>query len=155
MKFLGNKKVPQGTNEVPWKKTFIKNKKSSPKKRVISLGNNFLGQRPKFPMDKGNFLKKQWTLLGEGPKFLKETYVLNLFVITTFSFSFLYRLATYHSKGFEEGYNFVSESTSIIIHIMVAPWANHVPRWTNVSNFLCDNNFFIWILIEVYSITKL
>jgi hypothetical protein len=53
----------------------------------------------------------------EGPKFFWETYVLNFFGNITFSCLFLYRHATSHWKGLKEGYNFVVESTLIIIHM--------------------------------------
>jgi hypothetical protein len=45
------------------------------------------------------------------------TYVLNFFATMTISFSFLYKLATYYWKAFEEGYNFVLENMSIKIHM--------------------------------------
>jgi hypothetical protein len=62
----------------------------------------FIGERPKLPTEKHTFCKKQCI-------FLTETYVLNFFVITTISHLFLYKLAKYHWKGLEEGYNFVIE----------------------------------------------
>jgi hypothetical protein len=55
------------------------------------------------------FPKEQSTSPGERSKFLEETYVPNLLAIIAISYLFLYSLVTYHSKGFEEMYNFVVE----------------------------------------------
>jgi hypothetical protein len=53
----------------------------------------------------------------ERPKFLRETYVLNLFVIIVIFFFKIYSLAAYHWKGFKESYNFVVGNISIKIHM--------------------------------------
>jgi hypothetical protein len=50
-------------------------------------------------------------------KFLRETYVLNLFVIIIISLLFLYSLVNYHWKGIKERYNFVVGNISIKIHM--------------------------------------
>jgi hypothetical protein len=72
----------------------------------MSLGSN------EFSLGKKHFPWVQCIFLGERSKFLWETYVPNLFVIITISCLFLYRLTTYHWKGFKEGYNFVVGNTS-------------------------------------------
>jgi hypothetical protein len=68
------------------------------------------------PWEKCNFHKEQ-CFPQERPKFLGETYVPNLFVITTISYPFLYGLVTYHEKSLEENYNFVIGITLIRIHL--------------------------------------
>jgi len=65
----------------------------------------------------GTSFGEQCTFLQEKPKFPKETYVLNLFVITIMSFFKKYVIATYHWKGFKESYNFVGENISIKIYM--------------------------------------
>jgi hypothetical protein len=94
----------------------------------------YLGQLKFLPMDMiiphGNkilklFLGEQWTFPMERPTFSEETYVLNIFVIKIISYLFLYMLATYHSKGFEENYKFVVGSTLIRIH-MQKLWSHKV-----------------------------
>jgi hypothetical protein len=72
----------------------------------------FLGEGPKFLREKGTFPKKQCI-------FLRKTYVLNLFAITTISCLFLYRLVNYHWKGLEEGYNFVIGNISKTSHAKI------------------------------------
>jgi hypothetical protein len=68
-------------------------------------------------VEKGTFLREECTFLGERPKFPKKTYFLNLFAIIVISILFLYAIATYHWKSFEESYNFVSGNASIKIHM--------------------------------------
>ncbi len=74
MKFLGSEKVPQGTNEVPCKTTFMKNKKGFPRKRAISLGiNEFsLGKGPSSPQTRAIFSRSNELYLGKGPSSLKK-----------------------------------------------------------------------------------
>jgi hypothetical protein len=76
-----------------------------------------LEEGPKFLVEKGTFHGEKCTFLGERPKFPRETYFKNLFVIIIIIFLFLYVIATYHWKGFEESYNFVSGNASIKIHM--------------------------------------
>jgi hypothetical protein len=51
------------------------------------------------------------------PKYPGETYIQNFLAITFISCLSLYRLATYHWKGFEERYNFVVEKNLIGTHM--------------------------------------
>jgi len=76
-----------------------------------------LEEGPKFLVEKGTFHGEKCTFLGERPKFPRETYFKNLFVIIIIIFLFLYVIATYHWKGFEESYNFVSGNALIKIHM--------------------------------------
>jgi hypothetical protein len=92
---LGKKRLSASPNQVPH------GIKKIPHKIM-----NFFGGRPKFGREKGTFLKKQYI-------FLRETYVLKLFAITTISCLFLYRLIHCYWKGLEDGYNFVIAYTSI------------------------------------------
>jgi hypothetical protein len=81
------------------KETFMKNKKNSPGKEAISSRSNelSLGKGPSSPRTRTTTSRSnELNLLGEEPKFLKETYVSNFFVTIIISFSFLYRLVTYH-----------------------------------------------------------
>jgi len=55
-----------------------------------------LEEGPKFLMEKGTFHGEKCTFLGERPKFPRETYFKNLFVIAIIIFLFLYVIATYH-----------------------------------------------------------
>jgi hypothetical protein len=45
-------------------------------------------------------------------KVFKGNKCFEIFATMIISYSFLYRLATYHWKAFKEGYNFVFENTS-------------------------------------------
>jgi hypothetical protein len=72
-------------------------------------------EKMKFPKEQMKFLEKH--IYEKLEKFPRVTYVLNFFATMTISYSFLYRLATYHWKAFKEGYNFVLENTSIKIHM--------------------------------------
>jgi hypothetical protein len=51
----------------------------------------------------------------ESLMFPKDTYVSNLFAITIISFLFLYIIAPYHWKDFENNYNFIDGNISIRI----------------------------------------
>jgi hypothetical protein len=100
-------------------------KKKFPKEQRI-----FLGERLKFPKEKDNFPQKQCSFprkglssLGRKATSLRKrlsspwnSHVPNNFTISTISCWLLYRLATYHWKVLEEGYNFVVENISIKIH---------------------------------------
>jgi hypothetical protein len=76
-----------------------------------------LGEGPKFLEEKGTFPKEPYMFSRERLKFIKKTYVPNLFAITNISCLFLYSFATYHWKGFEESYNFVVANILIKIHM--------------------------------------
>jgi hypothetical protein len=64
-----------------------------------------------FPKEKGTFSREQCTFLKDMIKFFEKTYVLNIFIITTISYLFLYRLITYFWKGLKKIYNFVVGNT--------------------------------------------
>jgi len=101
-------------------KNFPSEKYNFPREQWI-----FLGERPKFFEKKDTFLREQCIFPREMPKLPKETYVPNLFAITVISFLFLYVIATYHWKGFEESYNFVGGNISIKIHMQTL-WSNKI-----------------------------
>jgi len=92
-------------NEVPRKTTCTKKKNSSLKINEFSLRNGPSSLGRKVTSPRSNRLSP------------KNNHVSNRFVITTISCSFLYKFMTYHWKDVEKGYNFVVESTSIIICI--------------------------------------
>jgi len=70
-----------------------------------------------FPKEKPTSLRTNELFLEERPKFFRETYVPIFLTIIIISFLFLYKLAIYHCKGFNDNYNFVVENILIIIHI--------------------------------------
>jgi hypothetical protein len=62
MKFSRSKKVPSRTNEISQKITYMKNKKSSPRKNQLPWEQwIFLEERTKFFGEKGTFLEEQCT----------------------------------------------------------------------------------------------
>ncbi len=99
---------------------------------------NFPWRRPKCLEEKGNFPGSNVFSLKEGqsalrkkanssrsnvfslrkdPSSFKNNHVSNCFVITTISCWFFYKLANYHWKGFNDGYNSMVGSVSIGIHM--------------------------------------
>jgi hypothetical protein len=85
---LGKKQLPRGAMKFPWGKAQV-------------------------PCGEGHLAWENNVLSLERLKFLEKKYVPNIFVITTISCLFLYRLATYHWKGIEEGYNFAVGNTFV------------------------------------------
>jgi hypothetical protein len=76
-----------------------------------------LEEGPKFLVEKGTFHGEECTFVGERPKFPWK-HILKIFLqIIVIIFLFLYFIATYRWKGFEESYNFVSGNVSIKIHM--------------------------------------
>jgi hypothetical protein len=98
---LGKRQLPWGAMKFPWRRSQVPFGEGH-----FAWGNNVLS-------------------LGKRLKFLEKKYILNVFAITTISCLFLYRLATYHWKGLEVGYNFVVGNTSIKIH-MKKLWLNKI-----------------------------
>jgi hypothetical protein len=97
--------------------------------------------------------------------------------IIVISYLFLYKLATYHWKGFEESYKFVNGSISIKTHIqklcsykvsntfihrenMVAPWGNLGPfflggqvyAWGNNLNLVIIGSNYVPLEVNVFKI---
>jgi len=70
-----------------------------------------------FPKEKSTSLRTNELFFEERPKFFREKYVPIFLTIIIVSFLFLYKLAIYHCKGFNDNYNFVVENISIIIYV--------------------------------------
>jgi hypothetical protein len=90
------------------------------------------------------------------PKFLKETYVSNFFVIVIISLLFLYSLAAYHWKGLKKIYNFVVGNISIKIH-MQKLWLiffnqTFIPK-DNLNSFSLMDMIVPWGKIKFLSVT--